>query len=153
MEKKELAEKYISFLAQEGYRPHLDEQHDVVFKKEGWAFVILVDPNDSLYFRVVCPNIWSAEDEKSRCEILAACDKTNFGHKVTKLYFVSNKVWAASEMFLSEPDAYKPVFERMLSGVLRAVSYFGKEVLKPLPETPGTTSSTSAEAVTTESAQ
>ncbi len=153
MGKKELAEKYVSFLSGEGYRPSLDEQQDVVFKKEGLSFIILVDPSDSLYFRVVCPNIWSAEEEKSRCRILVACDKTNYGHKVAKLYLVNNKVWATGETFLSGPEAYKPVFERIMSVLLRSVSYFVKEVAQPLPETPGTTSSTSAKAVTAESAK
>jgi hypothetical protein len=48
------AQGYLEFLAEEGYRPRLDPDGDVVFKVEGGIYYILLD-EDEAFFRLVYP--------------------------------------------------------------------------------------------------
>jgi hypothetical protein len=132
MEKKQLADTYVSFLLEEGYRPRLDDDEDVIFKKEGLSFFILIDPSDPLYFRVVCPNLWEAESPAERVRILEACNSGNSRSKAVKFTLVRNSVWAGTEIFLSEPNAYKPIFERTMLSIQLSVSAFIRD-LAPAP--------------------
>ena len=132
MEKKQLAEPYVSFLVEEGYRPTLDPDEDVLFKREGLSFVIIIDPADVQYFRVVCPNLWEAESGEERNRVLEACNAANGRSKTVKFYLIRNSVWAAIEMFLPEPNAYRLIFDRMMLTIQLSISVFIRD-LAPLP--------------------
>ena len=44
---------YVDFLTEEGYKPTVDSDGDVRFKKEGMTYFISVHSNDPQYFRIV----------------------------------------------------------------------------------------------------
>ncbi|MCL6595365.1 MAG: hypothetical protein K6V73_04045, partial [Firmicutes bacterium] len=62
MTRAQRAQGYLEFLAEEGYRPRLDADGDVVFKVEGGAYYILLD-EDEEFFRLIYPNFWPLETE------------------------------------------------------------------------------------------
>jgi hypothetical protein len=52
------------------------------------------------------------------------------------MFTVRDGVWASAEMFLSEPEGYKPILERVLSAMQYAMQIFLREM--SAPETSGT---------------
>jgi hypothetical protein len=55
---KKGAERYLEFLAEEGYRPKIDANGNVSFKCEGGNYVIRIDEKDEEYFELAYPNFW-----------------------------------------------------------------------------------------------
>ena len=49
----ELQDMYVSFLLEEGYRPEVDQDGDVVFKREGRTYFIAVNAEDPGFFQLV----------------------------------------------------------------------------------------------------
>lgn len=117
---------YMNFLAAEGYRPSIDEDGDVAFKREGRNYFIGVDEEDSEFFRVCLPNIWAIESEPERRRVIAAADYASGETKVAKVFTVSSykDVWVCSELFVPQPEDFKSVFERAMNAVAHARERF-----------------------------
>ena len=126
MDKKDFQKIYNEYLTNEGYKPEINSDGDVSFKKEGWLYVIIIDEKDEHYFRVCLPNIWQIESEEERVRVLTACDRANAKIKVVKLTTASNTVWAAAELFFGNPGDFKAVFERSLSVIQRGRTVFAE---------------------------
>ena len=115
---------YTEYLTQEGYRPEIDNDGDVVFKKEGKNYFISVDENDPEFFRIVLPNFWSIENTEERSRVLAAADESNRKSKVSKVFTVRDDTWASIEIFIAHPKAFEAVFPRAMSALENGVLQF-----------------------------
>lgn len=75
------------WLAQEGYRPTIDEDNDVTFKAEGYYFYIYND-SDSEYLRILLPNIKFVDDDSldEYLSALLACNEISYNKKLVKAY-------------------------------------------------------------------
>ena len=62
--KKYLQDVYIKILKSEGYRPKIDNDGDVRFKKEGSTYYFSIDEDDSDFLRLVLTNIYEIDGEK-----------------------------------------------------------------------------------------
>ena len=126
MDLKALQKMYVEYLADEGFRPEVDEDGDVQFKSEGRTYFIDVAEDDQLYFRVALPNIWPIENETERTQCYIACDYANAQSKVAKAYLVKDNIWVGIETFIAEPEDFKVVFKRCMreldGGVTRFVN-------------------------------
>jgi len=128
MTRSERAQAYMNILTEEGYRPSLDEDGDVVFKKEGRSYLILIDENDPRFFRLVFPNFWPIESELERARVVQAASATTGKIKVAKVFVVRDDVWATVELFVETPDSAKAVFERSMSVLTEAVDTFAEQM-------------------------
>jgi hypothetical protein len=117
-------ELYMEHLTQEGYRPEVDHDGDVRFKKEGGTYYLMVEEQDERYFRLIYPNFWSLETPEERAKALEAMGAVNANLKVVKVYPVNNDTTAAVELFLEPHESFKLVFERCIRLVQEAVSQF-----------------------------
>ena len=126
--KAEVQEMYSSYLADEGYRPHVDSDGDVVFKHESKTYFVAVREDDPDYFTIVLPNFWEIENERERLQVLIAADEANAKSKVAKVFIIKDNTWAAIELFLSEPEGFKGVFPRSLRAIDNAVGNFTKKM-------------------------
>jgi hypothetical protein len=124
MTKKELAEIYRAHLAEEGYLPKLDNDGDIVFKREGRTYFILLSENDLEFIRVVFAGFWPIEDQDERARALAAAHHATAQTKVAKVFLVEDNVWSAVELFCSPPESGKNVIERSLRAVGGAAETF-----------------------------
>jgi len=124
-------EVYLSFLTEQGYRPEVDTDGDVSFMKEGGHYYILVDEKDPAYFRLCYPNFWSVESEDERRRVLQACDYANRRSKAAKLFTVKDDTWASIEMFLSDSEGFKAIFDRALSALQNGVLNFKESMRGP----------------------
>jgi hypothetical protein len=123
-EDDELVKLYVDFLTEEGYKPTVDSDGDVMFKKEGLSYFIFPDGNDPQYFRIVLPGIWKIEDETERLHALTACDFATSKTKVAKIITVNEYVRVTAELFVNKPEDFKPLFNRCISAIQTGKSHY-----------------------------
>lgn len=127
-DKKATQKMYTKFLDEEGYKPEIDEDGDVRFKREGKTYFINVDPADPMCFRLVLANIWPIESEEERGKVRVAMDHCNAQAKVAKAYMVRDNVWVAIETFIPEPQDFEAIFKRSLSALDYGVMLYAKKM-------------------------
>ncbi len=132
---QQIADSYIDYLTKEGYRPEKDKDGDIMFKREGGTYYFIIDETDDLYFYMLFPNFCPFEGDDRRKRILEACNFSNTKSKAVKLRAYSTDVVASIEMFMGDPAAYKPVFERAVRAIQNGVGNF-YEKLKELDAPP-----------------
>jgi len=86
MDSKERAKLFQRFLEEEGYRPTIDNDGDIVFKHEGGTFIILVRGEDDEYFILLYPNFWEIESDEELERAYLACNTANREQKVAKVW-------------------------------------------------------------------
>ena len=121
---KQLQKMYQEFLVDEGFKPEVDEDGDVRFKREGKTYFINVEAEDPECFRLVLANIWPIESEDERKLVMVAMDHCNAQAKVAKAYMVKDNVWVAIESFIAKPEDFKAIFKRSLSALDHGVSLY-----------------------------
>lgn len=97
------------YLQDEGYKPVIDDDLDVVFKAEGYTFYIDNNTDDSTYLRIVMPIIKSLGDDPEVSELFAAmvvCNEMTREKKLVKAYLTDDgKVSLSAETYIgSSPD-------------------------------------------------
>jgi hypothetical protein len=127
-EKKAVQKMYSKYLSDEGFKPEVDEDGDVRFKREGKTYFINVDPSDPMCFRLVLANIWPIENEEERAQVRVAMDHCNAQAKVAKAYMVRDNVWVAIETFIPKAEDFEAIFKRSLSALDYGVSLFAKKM-------------------------
>ena len=131
MSQATLAETYSDFLTTEGYRPTQDGDGDLIFKKEGRTYLIICDDEDRMFFRLVFPNFWSIDSDAERLQALSAAQESTADTKVAKVFLVRDNVWASVELFVADPAAVAPVFERSMGALESAVNRFASAMRAP----------------------
>ncbi len=135
--KEHLQRLYVEYLSAEGYRPIIDDDGDVKFKREGRTYFIIVSVQDPEFFRLVLANIWKIEDDVERSRVLEAADHSNAVSKVSKVFIVKNNVWVSVELFVAAPEDFRGVFELSMSAMETGVSNY-VERMREFPAAPQT---------------
>jgi len=120
-------------LAEEGYRPHIDEDGDIVFRSQGKTYVVSVDPADAQFFRLGAYCLYTLSGE-------AAANKAHrIGHELamrfkgTKALIVEDQVvHVVLESVLVEPEHFATVLERLLAIAREAVPWLLAELHREL---------------------
>ena len=133
--KEQLQRLYVEHLEAEGYRPSIDVDGDVQFKREGRTYFIIISEKDPEFFRLVLANIWKIEDDLERSRVLVAADHSNAVSKVAKVYMVKDNVWVCVELFLAAPEDFRGIFERSMSAMEAGVSNY-VERMREFPAAP-----------------
>lgn len=115
---------YMQYLSGEGYKPEVDSDGDVMFKKEGLTYYIIVNASDAEFFELALPNIHEITDEADRANALVAADYSNAKSKVSKVYLVGDNVWVTVELFVASPGDFKGVFQRSIAAALNGANNF-----------------------------
>ncbi|MBW1882076.1 MAG: hypothetical protein JRJ58_01000 [Deltaproteobacteria bacterium] len=140
--KEQLQRLYVEYLSAEGYRPSIDGDGDVKFKREGRTYFIIVSEKDPEFFRLVLANIWEIENDVERSRVLQAADHSNAASKVSKVYIVKDNVWVCVELFVAAPEDFRGVFQRSMSAMETGVSNY-VERMREFPAAPQTPPATS----------
>ena len=129
------AKLYMDYLIEEGYRPTIDSDGDVIFKHEGRAYFIDIDTSDEQFFRIVYPNFWSIESAEELARVLYAANYATRMTKVAKVYLRSDgkDTIASIEMFFEQPEHFRSVFRRAMSALQTSITNF-KEVAECVNE-------------------
>ncbi|MCW7752654.1 hypothetical protein OOT00_01485 [Desulfobotulus sp. H1] len=128
LNKEALQNLYMEYLKGEGYRPEVDEDGDVMFRREGKIYFLFVTEDDSDFFRLVLPNIWPIESIEENLQVLAAADFSNALSKVSKVYTVNDDVWVSIEMFLPSQKDFSQIFRRSMEALDNGVANFVRKM-------------------------
>jgi hypothetical protein len=122
--KQQLQEIYSSHLANEGFRPKIDNDGDISFRSEGRTFWIQIYENDPTFFSMFMGFIQEDKSPQMRLRRLEGCNIANQKIKVIKCHLDKDgdPIFGA-EMFLANPGDFKT----NLSHLLRAIEGSYKE--------------------------
>lgn len=114
-----------NWLADEGYRPYIDEDGDVSFKAQGYYLFIAVDNDSPNYLQLVMPSIknidMDAEDSviATYCA-LSACNEMTRDKKLVKAFMSdSGKVSLSCETYVDETPLVGKYLEKAISFIIR----------------------------------
>ncbi len=122
------AELYASFLRSEGYSPELDKHGNVRFKAEGGTYLIFANETDAEYFYLIFPNFWPINGDRERVHAYQAACHATASAKVAKVYPLGDNVSVSIELLFSEPEQFRPVFQRAMTMVKSAVTLFAEKM-------------------------
>ena len=105
------------FLSNEGYKFDVDSDGDIHFKYEGINLYFTVDNNDQRYFRLIMPNIYQLEG--NRTKVLEAINTVARDLKVIKAFLIEDRLWLAVELFIDSTPELEDFFPRCM-GLLKA---------------------------------
>jgi hypothetical protein len=129
---KKGAKRYLTFLAEEGYRPKIDATGNVSFKCEGRNYVIKIDEKDEEFFCLAYPNFWRIESDEELSRVKEAALFVTAENKVVKIFPMrDSNTWATIELFCSPPETFTAVFNRCLSVLRRSVKEFVAKMEEP----------------------
>ena len=124
MNEEQIQALYMDTLAEEGFRPKLDSDGDIVFKAEGRTLYIRLYADDTEYFQLVLPNFWKIESEEEQvCASIAANHATRVT-KVTKVFTTKSNTCASIEMFLPAPELFGKILNRSVAALGNAAAHF-----------------------------
>ena len=122
---KKGAERYLEFLAEEGYRPKINANGNVAFKCEGRNYLIAIDEKDEAFFYLVYPDFWPIKSDEELARVMEAALAVIADTKVVKIFPVGDtNTWASIELFCYPPEAFKGAFERCLRALRGGVEKF-----------------------------
>jgi hypothetical protein len=122
---KKGAERYLEFLAEEGYRPRIDANGNVAFKCEGRSYVIMIDEKDAEFFYLVYCDFWRIESDEELARVIEAALAVTADTKVVKIFPAGDtNTWASIELFCFPPETFTAVFERCLRALRAGVEKF-----------------------------
>ena len=124
MNEEQIQALYMDTLAEEGFRPKIDEDGDIIFKSEGRSLYIRLYADDTEYMQLVMPNFWKIESDEERvCATIAANHATRVT-KVTKVFVTKENTCASIEMFLPSPDLFAKVINRSVAALRNGAEHF-----------------------------
>jgi|CXWL01.1.fsa_nt_gi hypothetical protein len=112
-------------LSKRGYNPQIDENNDLIFRHEGWVYIVQVYEDDPLSFRIMLPNFWLIESEAERKSANHTAQDVTYRVKVAKVFLVKDQVWISVELFLSSEEGFITVLDRCMSTLSGAANLFG----------------------------
>ena len=118
---------YMDYVRAEGYVPSIDEDGDILFKKEGRSYFIIIGKNDTSFMQLLLPNIWSIDSETERAQVAEAISYANRRTKVAKAYISgARNQWVSIgvETFFEDPTHFGPLFPRMMNAISTANENF-----------------------------
>jgi hypothetical protein len=122
---------YMDFLKKEGYVPTIDEDGDIMFKREGYTFFIIIGKSDPSFLSLLKPNIWSIKSDADRTRAANAVCYVNGEMKVAKAYISGSKdewVSLAVEIYLDDPHHFSVLLSRMLRLIDGATEEFADKI-------------------------
>ena len=125
MTKKKL---FMKFLREEGFRPRIDEDDDIVFKCEGKTYYLETNESDESYFRLILPNFWQIDSPEEERHALVMMSQVNAEVKVAKIYQRDENIHAAVEMFIDPMAGFKQVFPRCIGCMQAAIGAFREKM-------------------------
>jgi hypothetical protein len=128
MNEEQIQALYMEALAEEGYRPKLDEDGDIVFKAEGRTLYIRMYPDDTEYFQLVLPNFWKIESDEEREMALVAANHATRITKVAKVFVTKANTCASIEAFLPDPSLFIKIINRSVAALRNGAEHFAEKM-------------------------
>ena len=128
---------YLDYLKEEGYRPAVDDDGDIVFKAEGKMYVLFNPADDTELLRLGALGLWPLESPDELALAFRVCSSVTGRFKLAKVYVVGDSnVMATIDQLLPEADLIEAIFPRALSIIQEAVREFREEMIASKEELP-----------------
>jgi len=115
----------LEYLRDEGFRPVIDDDGDIVFKAEAKPYVLFNTSDDPELFRLGAVGIWPLSDPDEEQVALRIASDISGRFKVAKAFVVPGPaVFVVVEFLSGDPTAFTQVFGRALTILQAAVSEF-----------------------------
>ena len=118
----------LDFLAEEGFRPQLDDEGDVLFKFEGGTYFLITSEEDASYFALYYLRFWALEDPAERLRAHEAAAQAHRRVRVGRLTILDDDVTASIQAYLPDGEAWRGVLMRNLSGLQALVRTFREQM-------------------------
>lgn len=123
--------QFKQYLANKGITPSTtDIEEQIMFLHDNLYYLFIFDKSDPNYFRLILPNIFKIEDNKSTYENLV--NDLNQKIKVAKTFITEeNMIWTSAEQFVYSNEGVDFLFERCVV-LLKLVTEHLRESIKSL---------------------
>jgi len=111
------ANDLLEHLAEEGFRPKLDEDGDVYFKYEGATYVVIANHGEATVLSILLPYFWSLEDAAERTRALEAAMHAQGQVRVGRVMVLDDNVSASVNAYLPDAQSFRAVLLRSLDGL------------------------------------
>jgi hypothetical protein len=122
------ASEVLDFLAQEGFRPGLDDEGDVYFKFEGGTYVLVTSEEDASYFALYYLRFWSLDDPAERARAHEAAAQAHQRIRIGRITLLDDDVNASVQAYLPDGESWRSVLMRNLSGLQVLVKTFREQM-------------------------
>ena len=107
----------LDFLAEEGFRPKLDEDGDVYFKYEGATYVVIAGHGDATILTVLLPYFWPLEDAAERTRAMEAAMHAQKSVRIGRVTVLDENVSASINAYLPDEQSFRAVLLRSIDGL------------------------------------
>lgn len=118
------AAEVLEFLAEEGFRPSLDDEGDVVFKYEGSWYFLVTSRDDATYFALYHLRFWPLDDAAERLRAHEAAALAHMNIRIGRVTVLDDNVSASIDAYLPDDQAWRGLLMRNLSGLQALVRAF-----------------------------
>jgi hypothetical protein len=128
-QQKKLQNDIVSYLRTEGFAPSIDEDGDIMFKREGITHYVIIDrTEDSPYFLILQRGL-NIEEGYDKQKVLQIANEVNY-YKGIKVRLYDTSISIRAEMFLQNAEHFKAVFYRIIALMNFAKNEFQEEYNK-----------------------
>jgi len=128
-----LRKGFLDFLANDGFRPSLNSDGEIMFHFEGKICYLQTTADDAEYLRIIIVNFRPVADAADLARVNAAAQDATGGTKVVKIFTLDGDTWCVAEFLLPEPSRFVDVFPRTLSAMRAALRTFEKSLAGKAP--------------------
>lgn len=119
-----LQELYGRYLRAQGYKLEAQDDDQLVFSDKAFRYAIVLYPQDEQYFQMALPNFWALESPGERARAYMAANRAGIENKACKIGVVESNVWAYSELFLANAEAFTTIFPRAREAMVSCAREF-----------------------------
>lgn len=124
------ADVFLDFLKEEGFTPKVDDDGDIVFKREGLTYILFVNEDDEEFVRIDLPNVWEIESLGERQMVMAAAAEVNRQVKVAKVVPMGDNVWVSAQLLVDPIENVSKILPRAMNVLSLAVREFSDAMRK-----------------------
>lgn len=124
------ADILLKFLREEGYTPKVDDDGDIIFKREGLTYILFVNEDDEEFVRIDLPNVWEIESLGERQMVMAAAAEVNRQVKVAKVVPMGDNVWVSAQLLVDPIENVSKILPRAMNVLSLAVREFSDAMRK-----------------------
>lgn len=115
--------QFKQYLGTKGIIPITEAEGQITFLLDGLYYLFIYEKTDPNYFRIILPNIFKIEGEKSKYASLV--NDLNQRYKVAKTYITDNDmIWIAADQFIYSREGIDLMFERCITLLKIVIDYF-----------------------------
>lgn len=97
------------------------------FEENGLTYIFSSFPNNSYYFRIVLPDIYTLPSEESeRMKFYKMIDSFNQKYMVAKSIVVNNELWISAETFKFSNENIDDLFDNMIQVLIVVYNEYKK---------------------------